>query len=983
VTRRRVLVVVSDPRDSGGLPPGLVVDADRYLEGGGDLGDPRAVVVNLCRSTRYRSRGYYVSLLASARGQQVIPSVETSEGLQEPYGRFRALQEAGIATVDAGEMRVRRRELDLPHPDAPPAAGDETEEEEPPHAFPLPLVRCDDAERGCRPARADEFVETLVFMGTCADPRFHRAALAVYREWPAPVLRLQLVYEDEEWKVTQVAAVPPHHLSPDERAELARALGDPQRVVRRGRETPRETVRASIAVLVTPGDPFAPSSPETIDRLERVAGRMNVHVHRIGLGDLRKLPEYDALFIRALTGVSEPAFQFALRAEALDMPVVDDPQSIIRCGNKVFLEELLRREEIPTPRTRILTRHTPWKQASELGLPFVIKLPDGSFSAAVHKIGSRDEFRTRTAEMFRRSPLILAQEFLPTEFDWRVTVLGGRLLFAARYHMARGHWQIRTEVKGTERYGRVEAVPRDEAPADVVRIALRTAALIGDGLYGVDIKETANGPVVIEINDNPNLDVGYEDAEDGNVVYEDLVEYFVRRIEEGAPPPDGAAAAAAREAGLRSIRAPVRTKAAEGGGDRGYRAFSVAGMELEYPTVDRDLNVVSLVEPAFRILAGRGTSDVHLGALGFSNEIADHVFEVKTEAPVRSLRQAEEVLYEGVQRFSAVLRDEFDARLMPTGMHPWFDPRKGKLWSRSGGRVYGTYQRLFDVYTHGWMNVQASHLNLPFGDERETLAMHTAAALLIPYLPAIAASTPMYDGDLQPHADGRLAWILEHQARIPESCGQLVPEYVESFGDYRRKILGPMYAALDRLPHDASPIRHEFFNARGAVFKFSRKAMEVRVLDTQECVKMDAAIAAFVRAALKELTKRVLAGKIVLPPHELLVEDFRATIRGGSAARVSAPHFAVDRDETGRADVRAVLGHVLSGARKAALKDEAPYMELVDGVIHRGSLSECIRSALAPYEEARDEDFTEAARRIYIELMDCLEANEPWRGRGL
>jgi hypothetical protein len=146
---------------------------------------------------------------------------------------------------------------------------------------------------------------------------------------------------------------------------------------------------------------------------------------------------------------------------------------------------------------------------------------------------------------------------------------------------------------------------------------------------------------------------------------------------------------------------------------------------------------------------------------------------------------------------------------------------------------------------------------------------------------------------------------------------------------------------------------------------------------------MDAAIAAFVRAALKDLTKRVLAGKIVLPPHELLVEDFREAIREGSAALVSAPHFSLDRDETGRTDVRAVLRHVLSGARKTALTDEAPYMELVEGVIDRGSLSECIRSALSPYEDASDEDFTEAARRIYIELMDSLEANEPWRGRGL
>ncbi|HEX8244885.1 MAG TPA: glutamate-cysteine ligase family protein, partial [Longimicrobium sp.] len=967
MNRRRVLVVVSDPRDAEGLPAELVVDADRYLEGHGGLDDPRAVVVNLCRSTRYGSRGYYVSLLADARRQQVIPTVDTSEGLQEPYGRFRALQEAGIPTIDAAEMRVRRRELALPHPDA--ATPHERGDDAPRQDFPVPLLRAGRA--ACRLAGRGEYVETLVFLGTCADPRFQRAALAVYREWPAPVLRLQLVHEDEEWKVTQVAAVPPHHLAPEERAELVRALGDPQRVLRRGREVPRETVRASIAVLVVPGDPFSPSSPETIDRLERVAARQNVHVARIGMGDMRKLPEYDALFIRALTGVSEPAFQFALRAEALDMPVVDDPQSIIRCGNKVFLEELLRREGVPTPRTLIVTQTTPWKTVESLGLPFVIKLPDGSFSAAVHKIASRDEFRRRSKEMFARSPLLIAQEFLPTHFDWRVTVLGGRLLFASRYYMARGHWQIRTEVKGTERYGKVEAVARDRAPREVVQAALRAASLIGNGLYGVDLKETADGPVVIEINDNPNIDVGYEDAEDGNAIYEDIVSYFVQRIEEGAPLP-AAANGNGEEPGLASIRRPVRVKTEGDGGAAGYRAFQVAGMELEYPTVDRDLNVVSLVEPAFRILAGRGTSDVHLGALGFSNEIADHVFEVKTTAPVRSLRQAEEVLYEGVQRFTAVLRDEFDARLMPTGMHPWFDPARGRLWTRSGGRIYGTYERLFDVRTHGWMNVQASHLNLPFGGERETLAMHTAAALLVPYLPAIAASTPMYEGDLRPHADSRLAWILEHQARIPESCGQLVPEYVDSFADYRRKILGPMYAALDRFPGDTSAIRHEFLNARGAVFKFSRRAMEVRVLDTQECVKMDAAIAAFVRAALKELTRRVLAGKVVLPPHELLVEDFRVTIRDGSAATVSAPHVAVERDETGRTDVRAVLRELLAGAGKAARKDELPYLELVARVVERGSLSECIRSALRPYDDGPDEDFTEAARRVYIELMDCL-----------
>ncbi|HEX7238728.1 MAG TPA: glutamate-cysteine ligase family protein [Longimicrobiaceae bacterium] len=940
MSRKRVVVVVSDRRAVPELPAATLVTADEYLEGGEAVSDRGATVVNLCSSYRYRTKGYYVSLLADARGQTVVPEVATLEGLADAYGFFRALHEAGVPTVDPRVTRARRR--------APP--GDAPAEE----------------------------AETLVFFGGCEDPRFRAAALAVYRAAPAPVLRVGWLLEGEEWKVTEVAPVPFRQLDEDGRARLGEALRNERLVRRRGAAAPAELKRASIAVLVNDGDPFSPSSPETIDKLERVAGKMNVFVGRIGLDDLDKLGEYDALFIRALTGVSEPAFPFALRAEALDMPVVDDPQSIIRCSNKVFLEELLRREGIPTPRTLVLTSRSGPEQLEELGYPAVVKLPDGSFSAAVHRVSSPEEYRERAVEMFRRSPLLIAQEYLPTEFDWRVTVLDGRVLFAARYHMARGHWQIRSENKGTERYGRVEAVARDQAPRAVAELAVRAAGLIGRGLYGVDLKETESGPVVIEINDNPNLDVGYEDAADGAAVYEDVVRFFLRRIEEGT---EGAAEPAPAAEAAAPLRAPIRARkpAAE---KAHYRPFEVAGVELEYAVVDRDLNVAHRVEDAFRELAGRGCSDVDLGAVGFSNEIADHVFEVKTQAPTRSLAEAEELLAEGVQRFSALLRDRFDARLMPTGMHPWMDPAKGRLWRRSNARIYDTYARLFDVRTHGWMNVHAAHLNLPLGREHEAAAMHNAAALLIPYLPALAASSPMFDGDLQPSVDGRLGWILEHQARIPESCGAIVPEYVEGFSDYRKRVLGPMYEALDRLP-DAGAIRHEFFNARGAVLKFSRKAMEVRVLDTQECVRMDMAVAAFTRWALKHLAERVLAGRVSLPPHGVLVADFRAVVREGSEARVLAPHLAHDgeRGEDGRVPVRAVLRELLAGARRAVRKDEAGYLDLAERVIAAGTLSERIRAELAPFSDADDDTFTDAARRIYIELMDCLEANEPWARR--
>ncbi|HEX2189921.1 MAG TPA: glutamate-cysteine ligase family protein [Longimicrobiaceae bacterium] len=972
MSRRRVVVVVSDPRKAADLPPELLVPADEYLEGGEALTDRGLTVVNLCNSYRYRTRGYYVSLLADARGQTVVPSVETIEGLADAYGVFRALREAGVPVVDPREMRARHRTFAAPlQPEDDD--GDETDGDDA-----VPLLRAEDEGGGYRPATEAELAESRAYFGTSADPRFRAASLAVFREWPVPVLRLRWLLEDEEWKVTGVAPVSLRQLRRGERAELAEALRNERLVVRRGTPVPYEGKRASLAVLFDPGDPFAPSSPETIDKLERVGAKMNVYVQRIGLRDLDRLGEFDALLIRALTSVSDPAFQFALRAEALDMPVVDDSQSIIRCSNKVFLEELLRREGIPTPRTLVVTARTPADQLAELGFPAVIKLPDGSFSSAVHRVGSPEEYLERSAEMFRRSPLIIAQEYLPTDFDWRVTALDGQLLFAARYFMAKGHWQIRTEVKGTERYGRVEAVPREQAPRAVVELALRAAGLIGRGLYGVDIKETPSGPVVIEINDNPNLDVGYEDAADGAAVYEDVVRFFLRRVEEGTAAENAAEAPSGEETA--PLRAPIRPRRAPQPRAH-YRPFEVAGVELEYAVVDRDLNVAHRVEDAFRTLAGRGCSDVDLGAVGLSNEIADHVLEVKTQAPLRSLAEAEEVLVEGIQRFSAVLRDGFDARLMPTGMHPWMDPRTGRLWRRSNARVYDTYARLFDVRTHGWMNVHACHLSLPMGREAEAVAMLNAAALLVPYLPALAASSPMYDGDLQPAVDGRLAWILEHQARIPESQGEIVPEYVESLADYRKRILGGMYAALDRIP-DTGPIRHEFFNARGAVFKASSSRMEVRVLDTQECVRMDVAVSVFVRAALKAATQRVLEGRAPLPAHAVLVADFRSVVRDGSRARVMAPHFAsVGRDAEGRADVRDVLRALLEDARRTVRKDEAEYLELAGRVVEAGTLSERIRAALAPFEEADDDTFTDAARRVYIELMDCLEANEPWARR--
>jgi glutamate---cysteine ligase / carboxylate-amine ligase len=256
--------------------------------------------------------------------------------------------------------------------------------------------------------------------------------------------------------------------------------------------------------------------------------------------------------------------------------------------------------------------------------------------------------------------------------------------------------------------------------------------------------------------------------------------------------------------------------------------------------------------------------------------------------------------------------------------------------------------------------------------------MHTAAALLLPYLPALAASSPVHDGRLQPCVDARLAWILQHQARIPETGGRLVPEYVDSFSGYRRDILQPMYEALDAFPH-SEPIRHEFLNSRGAVLRFARRALELRVLDTQECVRMDVAIAAFARAALRQLTAEVLAGSLIPPPHDVLVADLEACIRDGSAAAVSAPHIVGD---CGGACVsaRTVLESLLKRAHSSISLDDAGYLALVEDVIAQGSLAERIRARLQPFAGS-GAVFRAELRSVYGELAECLVSNQPWAGR--
>jgi carboxylate-amine ligase len=408
---------------------------------------------------------------------------------------------------------------------------------------------------------------------------------------------------------------------------------------------------------------------------------------------------------------------------------------------------------------------------------------------------------------------------------------------------------------------------------------------------------------------------------------------------------------------------------------RPYRLFEVIGLELEYPVVDAELAPRCLVESAFRRYRGRPTSDIEFANVGFSNELAAHVFEIKTIRPKPSLALIEQQLTAGLARFARLLESEFGARLLPTGMHPFMRPEDTELWRRAGRRIYRTYDRIFGIGGHGWLNVQASHVNLPFGTEAETMRLHTAIACLIPYLPALAASSPIYDGKIGPFVDNRLAFYRHNQRRIPTVTGSVVPEMVGSFREYRGRILKPIYRALDGVP-DGHVLQHEWVNSRGAIIRFMRRAIEIRVLDVQECVRSDVAIALFVRGALQWLVDRLRDGELTPPAQTVLVHDFNTVIRDGSKAAVAAPHLRSRGRPLGTA--RRVLEQLAEHVAEHTPEAERVYLPILQGRITRGSLSEQIAAAVRRHAARSGARRRGVIRDVYEELATCLRSNTPW-----
>jgi gamma-glutamyl:cysteine ligase YbdK (ATP-grasp superfamily) len=434
---------------------------------------------------------------------------------------------------------------------------------------------------------------------------------------------------------------------------------------------------------------------------------------------------------------------------------------------------------------------------------------------------------------------------------------------------------------------------------------------------------------------------------------------------------------------------PAETNAgAEADASRILGLFEGHGIELEYMIVDaKSLDVAPLADRLIEAESGRIENEIERDAFAWSNELARHVIEVKTNGPVPELAGLAEGFQAELGRMETLLAP-MGARILPAAMHPWMDAERDfELWPHGSREIYDTFHRIFDCRGHGWANLQSAHLNLPFADDDEFGRLHAAARALLPLLPALAAASPCVDGRLSGLMDTRIDVYRTNARRVPSVSGAVIPEPVWSRADYERLLRG-VYADLAPLDPEGV-LRHEWVNARGCIARFDRMAIEIRLLDVQECPAADIAIAAAVTGCLRALCAGgpgPLARLRDLDT-ERLAAVLRTTTRDAERAVIDDPDYLralgqegpprlaadlwcelIDRHVRGRSDFAAMQPAL------EVLRDEGT---LSTRILRRlaaaaGAAGESRRSAPASAPTPAPAPSHEDLRAVWGELADCL-----------
>lgn len=399
-----------------------------------------------------------------------------------------------------------------------------------------------------------------------------------------------------------------------------------------------------------------------------------------------------------------------------------------------------------------------------------------------------------------------------------------------------------------------------------------------------------------------------------------------------------------------------------------YPIYSVIGIEIEYMLVDsQTLNVQAKSDLILEALAGKLVNEIALGDIAVSNEFVMHVLELKTNGPAKLEAPLALRFQTALEQIGAVLKER-GLQLLPGGAHPWMDPtQETKRWPHGNHEIYKQYDSIFDCKGHGWSNLQSMHLNLPFANDEEFKQLHSAIRLILPLLPALSASSPFLNGAPTGMQDSRLSFYGKNQQRIPSITGEVIPDFISTEKEYRQRILEPMYQ--DIRPYDSQGIlQYEWLNSRAAIPKFEYKAIEIRILDTQEYIDGDIAIARAIFAILKKwhqhseyyLSKPMSTLELKNLYDKTRVDGLAVTIDSAELKR----QWQLQKPVNTCHDVWCALIETV-----AADLDPASQRAL-DLILSKGNLSQRLVKAC-------DNDFSHSSlKRVYRQLGDCLLTNE-------
>lgn len=461
-----------------------VISAKEYLSNERYESAGKFRVFNLCNSTKTHKLGYYVSLLASARDHRVSPNVDSLQAISY-LSLIQCFTDDINNDIQACFKDVKTNELDLD-----------------------------------------------IFFGDTPDSRYSKIAKLLSRVFDLPLFKAIFVKHDE-WILKNVKTITLASALKDNKPHLIKMAESYFNAKRRTRIKSNKYLY-DMAILTEPSESNAPSCPVALKKFKEAGEAIGFYVEFIDKNAYQRLNEFDALFIRSTTSVSNFTYTFSRKAFAEGLVVIDDPWSILRCSNKIYLYERLSRARIAQPKSWLLGKNKFTESViKSLTYPIVLKQPDSAFSLGVFKVNNQAELQEKLDLMLKCSDLIIAQEFMKSNFDWRICIFDKEPLFACKYHMATDHWQIYnwSETNSDLMSGDAECVPLNQVPPHILHTAKRASACIGDGLYGVDLKDINNKAYVIEVNDNPNIDAGIEDTVIGDELYSRIMNSFMNRIE--------------------------------------------------------------------------------------------------------------------------------------------------------------------------------------------------------------------------------------------------------------------------------------------------------------------------------------------------------------------------------------------------------------------------------------------------------------------